>query len=245
VSDGGGRPPPGRLDDRLRRAGSPSSDRRRLEGRRLGDALRLVIDRLATTGATAEQLADAADQAGAIAAALEPLSPGDGNDRAAEPETARLADAFFDRSPLLGTENPLAPPIRVDVVDGRIVGRVAFGSAYQGPPGLVHGGCIAAGFDEILGLVNSISEAPAMTGTLTVRYRQPTPLHIELTYVGVLVDVRGRRVRTRGELWAGEVMTAEAEGLFVRIGPARLAELTEAGRRRATEIRPSAGTDGR
>ena len=67
-----------------------------------------------------------------------------------------------------------------------------------------------------------------MTANLTVRYRQPTPLHRELKYVGVLVGVSGRKVKTQGELWAGDTMTAEAQGLFVRVGMAKFVELMEA-----------------
>ena len=41
-------------------------------------------------------------------------------------------------------------------------GRV--GPAYEGPPGCVHGGFIAAAFDEVLGSTQSLSGSPGMTG---------------------------------------------------------------------------------
>jgi acyl-coenzyme A thioesterase PaaI-like protein len=92
----------------------------------------------------------------------------------------------------------------------------------------VHGGHIAAGFDEILGVANSVSGTPAMTGTLTIRYRQPTPLYRDLRYVAYLDKISGRKVSTRGELWHGDVLTAEAEGLFIRVGVSKFAELMAA-----------------
>ena len=61
-----------------------------------------------------------------------------------------------------------------------IKGTVTFGSAYEGPPGHVHGGYVAAAFDELLGMTQSLGGMPGMTGTLTVRYRRPTPLRTEL-----------------------------------------------------------------
>jgi acyl-coenzyme A thioesterase PaaI-like protein len=220
--------PAARLDDRLRAAQSAAPSPRRVEARRLGDAMRLVIDRLATSVAPLDRLAEAADQLEAIAAILADSPKRRMYDGFAESANAGDAHAFFDWSPFLGRSNALAPPIVVDADDGRIVGRVRFGSAYEGPPGCVHGGFIAAGFDEVLGLTNSMSGVPAMTANLTVRYRQPTPLHQELRYVGTLLSVSGRKVKTHGELWAGDILTAEAEGLFVRVGMAKFVELMAA-----------------
>jgi hypothetical protein len=44
---------------------------------------------------------------------------------------------------------------------------VTFGSAYEGPPGCVHGGYVAAAFDEMLGFVQSLGGNPGMTARLT------------------------------------------------------------------------------
>ena len=65
---------------------------------------------------------------------------------------------------MIGRANPLAPPIALELDDDRIVGRVTFGAAYEGPPGCVHGGYVAAAFDEVLGATQSLSGAPGMTG---------------------------------------------------------------------------------
>ncbi len=109
--------------------------------------------------------------------------------------------AFFDHSPFIGRANPLSPPITIDVVDDLVVGRAVFGSAYEGPPGCVHGGYIAAAFDEVLGSAQTFSGSPGMTGSLTVQYRRPTPLHAELRFEGRMVDVRsGRKMFTEGKL---------------------------------------------
>jgi acyl-coenzyme A thioesterase PaaI-like protein len=198
------------------------------EARRLGDAMRLVIERLVGTSAPAEELAAAADQLEAIAAALEPYPQRRLYDGYAESANAGDPHAFFDWSPLLGRANPLAPPIKVEDIEGRVRASVRFGSAYEGPPGCVHGGYIAAGFDEVLGVANSVSGMPAMTGTLAIRYRRPTPLNRELRYVAYLDKIRGRKVSTRAELWHGDVLTAEAEGLFIRVGVAKFQELMAA-----------------
>ena len=134
-------------------------------------------------------------------------------------------DAFFDHSPMIGRANPLAPPIALELSDNLVVGRVRFGSAYEGPPGCVHGGYVACAFDEILGAAQTFSGAPGMTGTLTIRYRKPTPLHADLRFEGRFDRKEGRKVFTSGQLYAGDLLTAEAEGIFVSIPAERFAQL--------------------
>ena len=94
----------------------------------------------------------------------------------AEAANAGEPFGFFDHSPMLGRANPLAPPIRLWLEGDRILGTATFGAAYEGPPGCVHGGYVAAAFDEVLGSTQSLSGSPGMTGRLTVHYRKPTPL---------------------------------------------------------------------
>jgi acyl-coenzyme A thioesterase PaaI-like protein len=102
--------------------------------------------------------------------------------------------------------------------DDVVYGTVTFGSAYEGPPGCVHGGYVAAAFDELLGATQSMSGAPGMTGRLTVNYRSPTPLHAELRFEGRIREVEGRKIFTEGQLYAPDgTLCAEAEGLFIRI----------------------------
>ena len=73
-----------------------------------------------------------------------------------------------------------------------------------------------------------------MTGRLTVHYRSPTPLETELRFVGWLERVDGRKIFTKGELWAGDRLCAEAEGLFISIQPGQFADLkAERDRRQA------------
>ena len=132
---------------------------------------------------------------------------------------------FFDHSPLIGRANPLSPPITLTLDGDVVVGTVTFGSAYEGPPGCVHGGYVAAAFDEVLGSAQTFSGAPGMTGTLTVRYRNPTPLSAPLRIEGRFDRQERRKVFTTGRMYAGDVLTAEAEGIFISIGVERFRAL--------------------
>ena len=79
-----------------------------------------------------------------------------------------------------GKANPMG--MAADITrDGDVaVLRIALGPAFEGAPGRAHGGAVAALVDEVMGFVLSIHATPAYTGRLTVTYRAPTPLGVEL-----------------------------------------------------------------
>ncbi len=95
---------------------------------------------------------------------------------------------------------------------------VSLGEDYQGSEGSVHGGYLAAMFDSLLGVLpyKMTGRRGAFTGRLTVRYRALTPLNRDLVLTGEVTDARSRRVTATGQCHADGVLTAEAEGLFVR-----------------------------
>jgi acyl-coenzyme A thioesterase PaaI-like protein len=190
--------------------------------------MREVIDRLVTSDAPEEELRLAADRLEQYAARLATHA------KRASPfgfgETANAGDvtALFDYSPMIGLSNPLAPPITLRV-DGDVVrGTASFGDAYEGPPGHVHGGYVAAAFDEVLGFAQSMAGNPGMTGTLTIRYRKPTPLNVELHFEARVERVEGRKIFATGTLRNAGVLTAEAEGLFISVDFSKMRAMLDA-----------------
>jgi acyl-coenzyme A thioesterase PaaI-like protein len=143
--------------------------------------------------------------------------------------------ASFDHSPFIGLANPISPPMYFRHERHRVTGTVNFGAAYEGPPGCVHGGYVAAAFDELLGAAQSLSGTQGMTARLVVNYRSPTPLRTDLHMQGVLARTEGRKIYCEGQLWAGDQLCAEAEGLFISLDPDRFGELLEARRERMGE----------
>jgi acyl-coenzyme A thioesterase PaaI-like protein len=210
-----------RMEEMRRAEVSPQ----RAEMRRLADAMRLVIDRLVASKAPAEVVAEAAASLEEIAASLGGYPRGHSFEGFAESANSGDPHAFFDHSPIIGRANPLAPPLSLRVEDGKVVGTGTFGAAYEGPPGAVHGGFVAAAFDEVLGMAQSLGGKPGMTGTLTVVYRRPTPLHTELQFEGELLRTEGRKIFTAGRLFAQGELRAEAEGIFISVDFTKIAEL--------------------
>lgn len=121
---------------------------------------------------------------------------------------------------VIGVRNPIAPPLEMHRGDGRVWADFTLGAAYEGPPGLVHGGVGALVLDQALGEAAAAGGRPGMTGTLTLRYREATPLgavrvEAEIDRVeGVKTFARGRLL-ARHDDGSEPTVTVEAEGVFI------------------------------
>lgn len=143
------------------------------------------------------------------------------------------AASYFDgefrtmNSPVTGSCNPLAAPVKIEFVDGapgaplEVAGSVIFSSAYEGVPNCVHGGVIAQTLDELLGASNQAAGTVGMTVQMDVRYLQPTPSCRELRLVARCTGREGRKLHSWAGIYAGEVLTADAKGLFIEVTPAQ------------------------
>jgi acyl-coenzyme A thioesterase PaaI-like protein len=203
------------------------TDDRHLEMRRLADQCRQVIEHLVATAAPLDVLRTAAGHLEEVVRLLEGYPHGRLYEGFAETPLSGNPKAFFEHSPVMGMANPLAPPLRLEIVDGHVEGTAVFGSAYEGPPDSVHGGYVACAFDEVLGMAQSLGGNPGMTGTLTIKYRKPTPLHRELRFEGRLDRVDGRKTFASGTCHDGDTLTAEAEGLFISVDFSKIAAMME------------------
>jgi acyl-coenzyme A thioesterase PaaI-like protein len=116
---------------------------------------------------------------------------------------------------VVGLRNPVAPPLRVERDPaGRASADFHLGVAYEGPPGLVHGGVSALLLDQLLGEAAGAGGKPGMTGTLTLRYRRGTPLG-DLHGEAWIDRVEGIKTFAKGHLADADGVTVEAEGVFI------------------------------
>lgn len=210
------------------RSGSVELSPRRLGLKRLADAARTLTDALVGTDAPDEVIAQAASDLEGVASLFDDYNRSSVYGFSEMAISGGNADPMFDHSPILGIANPVAPPMHLYEDQGVVVGTVTFGQSYEGPPGCVHGGFVAATFDEILGAAQSLSGAPGMTGTLKVRYEAPTPLFRELRFEGRLVGVERRKIFTEGVCIVDGQVTARAEGIFISLNPGSFLDLIAA-----------------
>ena len=233
------------VDDRraaARRSRTSGSRRRRRRARATGArpvrpddarfalaaAVRRVITAMVRRPCPTRTLVAATAAIDAVADGLDG-GAGPGRRPRAQPDPTGHPQDFFPTSPVIGFANPVAPPVR-----GR-GGRRR--TARDGLPSTTStrgrrrastAGCIALVFDEMLGAANIAAGQPGMTGTLTIRYRRPTPLRTPLRLEARFVGARRpqdhhRRARST----TATSCTAEAEGIFIELVPERFIEIGE------------------
>ena len=120
-------------------------------------------------------------------------------------------------NPMVGMRNPIAPPLVVTGDDeGRMTSTFSLGAAYEGPPGCLHGGIVAAILDQVLGSAPARIGMPGLTGYLNTTYRRPTLLGVEHVCRAWIDRVEGWKIFARGDILdPQDRVTAEAEALFV------------------------------
>ncbi len=144
-------------------------------------ALVLAVVAHEADAATTDELADAAEELASVmeAAAAEP-SPDDPGTRL---------------HPITGSANAFAAPLVDEQVfggegapggEGASGGTVAasgtFTVTHEGPPGCVHGGAIAAGFEHVVERAETLAGLEPGPRTVTIHYRRPTLLGIPLRF---------------------------------------------------------------
>ena len=174
---------------------------------RLGAAVRALADAVVRSGADAQTLARAAEDIERLSAAL-----------AAAPQHERLHDSpYHAMSAVGGTAHPTAPQLHTTPIDGGVGGIVVLGPAYEGGPGLAHGGILSLLLDHAMGQAMYTAGHAGMTASLEVRYLAPTPLGVPLSVTARVDRNVGRRVHVVAQIVAAETTTVEARGMFITL----------------------------
>ena len=122
---------------------------------------------------------------------------------------------LLERSGVSGRSNPLAPPVQWTVTEAGTRGAAVYSPAYEGPVGHVHGGFVAAAFDDLMGAAQVASGRAGYTGTLTVRMVRPTPLGRRIDYEAHVDRVEGRKIFVDATSSCAGELLAQASILFV------------------------------
>ena len=190
----------------------------------LGDTLRALVEQATITEAPAGDLLRAAAEIRAVVARLGERVRG----RSTLPSADDLPGGVRMYNPVTGGGSALAPPLHVEVVAGRAIGRCTLGPAFEGPPRFAHGGVSAMLLDQILGQAVVASGNPGMTVRLDTVYRAPVPLLTPLRLTAEVRDVDGRRVTAAGAITTEAepgVVLVSATGTFVGLRAEQAREL--------------------
>ena len=124
---------------------------------------------------------------------------------------------WIDRTAVMGHTNPQAPPLTLTHGEGTSSGTLTLGERFVGAPGLVHGGVIAAIFDQICGTCAVMADLPGLTVELNVRYLKPAHVHLPLTFTATIASHTGRRVLVDGTCMEAGETVATCRGTFVTL----------------------------
>lgn len=129
---------------------------------------------------------------------------------------------------LAGRGQALAPPLHIDeVTDTTARGRVTVGRFHAGRYAM-NGGVTPLIFDEIMArLANDSGRAWARTAYLDVNFRAPAPLDVELRVEAQYVRQDGRKRFMKGAMYHGDVLVADADGLWVELKAEQTLNISE------------------
>jgi hypothetical protein len=117
---------------------------------------------------------------------------------------------YLDHARDIGRYNACFPEYDMEVEGDRARGSVTFPVAYEGPPGLVHGGFLAVFVDCVVQHHNCDVGVAGKTTSLALRYRRPVPL---LTMLAFTIDraAADDRIHSAITVSAAERVLCEAE----------------------------------
>ena len=126
-----------------------------------------------------------------------------------------------------GRRNPRGLYMRFfDNGRNEVISHYTVADVYQGYPGIVHGGVVAAMLDEVVARVAMIGDPHhfMMSVRLEVKYRHPVPTETPLTIVGRIVRLRGRLGKAVGEIILPEGTVAAESAMTLADLPAEVAQ---------------------
>jgi acyl-coenzyme A thioesterase PaaI-like protein len=129
-----------------------------------------------------------------------------------EPKIRHIKDQLT-----LGQQNPLGLRLRFQEDPPGIQAEFTAGPQFQGYVGTVHGGVIAAAFDDAMASLFHLKGYESVTARLQIRYRREAPIKTPLVVSAWLEREHGKVFIAQAALSLPDgTRLAEARGTFVR-----------------------------
>ncbi|MCZ2127133.1 MAG: PaaI family thioesterase [Anaerolineales bacterium] len=142
---------------------------------------------------------------------------------------SKLKQASSKNCFICGVENPVGLHLHFyEVEAGVIEAEYTAPEHFEGFPGVLHGGIVAAILDEISGraYMGTDEKNPRFmfTGKLEIKYRKNTPIGKPLKLVGKIIEDKGRVAKAWGGIYDAETgeLLAEATGVHINVPAERL-----------------------
>ena len=116
--------------------------------------------------------------------------------------------------------------------DNTLVATFTPGEAHQSYPGRLHGGIASTILDETIGraiMIGSSSEIWGVTLELTVEYKKPIPLDVELRVTGRITEENSRLFYGSGEILLPDgTVAATGRGKYMKVPLEKVADFEQA-----------------
>lgn len=89
----------------------------------------------------------------------------------------------------------------------------------EGGPGVIHGGVMAAIFDELQGILGIVTQLVAVTAHLEIDHRKPIPVGSTVDLAAAVEGRTGRKLYTTASAHIDGELVASSQGIFVIIDP--------------------------
>ena len=120
-----------------------------------------------------------------------------------------------------GRQNPFGLHLIFhETAPGEVTVEYTVPEQFQGYPGVVHGGVVAAMLDEVIGRTHMGGFPPRFmfTARLDIRYRKNVPVGKPLRIIGHAINSRERTATASGQIFGPEgELLAEADGMLVNV----------------------------
>jgi acyl-coenzyme A thioesterase PaaI-like protein/molybdopterin converting factor small subunit len=105
-----------------------------------------------------------------------------------------------------------------------VIADACFGAAFEGAPGRVHGGMVAAVFDDLVGFILGMVGQPGFTGRLTVHYHAPVPTERPVEFRARLRERAERTLVVDADVRLDDRILATCEATMVLVDGERWAK---------------------
>ena len=136
-----------------------------------------------------------------------------------------LPGRWIDRGAMSGRSNPIAPPMKVEMDGGTARCTLTLDERYVGAPGIVHGGILAACFDQVCGHCAVAQGYPGLTVQLEVRYLEPANVHTEIHFEAEISETSGRQVTVTATCTRDGRTLATGRAVFVVLAKGQVPEI--------------------
>jgi len=120
-------------------------------------------------------------------------------------------------APITGPLSPFSAEGELGIVEGTVSGELLFSPVHAGPMGLVHGGMLAAAFDEVMALATLAAGLVGYTRQMKVDYLLPVKLDGPVRFEAIVTVAEGRDIEVRSNAQQADQTVARAHARFRKI----------------------------